>query len=1004
MANLLKEGENNLVLVNYTELLQLIIKTLETSNDFAKLSGHNRLKLIVDLDPIAQQVSRFYHGSIFGTDNEIAAKMATINFSEECSKKFPQQIRQISEILNHKLIFMAQKSDFVKDLLSNLASFKNNQAKLNLKFNFPSLSEIKKQELTIDTEELGSKSCLKLHKVTIRINQLKEFEKSLKTGVENYLEQDLLPDVDQDKEDQLKDILDEKKYIEDLEKVKGLVDTEALGQLKRYAMIKYLEYIASNIDQNTHKSVIYLQVLIKRLKILCDYLNNPTKPDGDYEISYGEITINLKQLLARSEAFDSLPIIPMITGLLGETTGKDDNFREFVFGLKMKLNGEVQTSKGESSFKYHLNLINPNSKEHQEEINTQNDREKETFVRKIIRNFCLYYFCLTSNCQVTQPNYQIENELNYNPLENWENYVIPVFKGNDEAKKRQVLASFANALLNNKDLAIENKLEKLVSLLRTFLGHQTRLEHKEYPIHLSILRTILEKDTEKITERGTFFKTEIAKKEALQYLNVGEAETNSKTFAKLPGNITIEDIRYFQTENTQQFNLEYDLDNLQVLPVLLTPKDDKAKSEYGKSFQETPLVVFPFDFENEKLDHSKYFTYYFTLFLLIYLTLKVITDKVEDKLFIPILRLHVSNRDKKDVKQDLDKDMGEFSKILVQLLGDKHLCNSQGFDLKEKEINSFKIGNGLTSLYSVIPKNFSYQNPEDTPKLDKLAMMVVSSRECDSKRRNPDRSQRLSNIYGEVITVNLLDNKKIQIKTENKISGNYPVSKMYSEPTIILDTVTNLYRQGYEHILYLAQTPFTSTLHLTKQSDDDEGLFFLSKKLIKYLYTNNPNVKLYPLFFDQYYVRKVNNFKGQSLSVQNTKELIRISNDPNQETVVFFNLFNGVTVDKKEDKYNGVLSYSTLVGVYQDIMEDQHINENLLYDSQMKKDILKYLTLFHFYRYEKSGKNITLKLDPYQGIIGDDSVGKKSLFHHKNQKADFNILAFLTEVRNAILV
>ncbi|CCQ57298.1 hypothetical protein CWATWH0005_85 [Crocosphaera watsonii WH 0005] len=60
---------------------------------------------------------------------------------------------------------------------------------------------------------------------------------------------------------------------------------------------------------------------------------------------------------------------------------------------------------------------------------------------------------------------------------------------------------------------------------------------------------------------------------------------------------------------------------------------------------------------------------------------------------------------------------------------------------------------------------------------------------------------------------------------------------------------------------------------------------------------------------------------------------------------------------------------------------------------------MNYLTLFHFSRYEAASSMINLKLDPYQNLIGDNSVGALSMSKHSNKNIDFNSLAFLTEVR-----
>jgi hypothetical protein len=126
-------------------------------------------------------------------------------------------------------------------------------------------------------------------------------------------------------------------------------------------------------------------------------------------------------------------------------------------------------------------------------------------------------------------------------------------------------------------------------------------------------------------------------------------------------------------------------------------------------------------------------------------------------------------------------------------------------------------------------------------------------------------------------------------------------------------------------------------------------------------------------------------------------------NDPSQQAVVFFNLFNGLKVGKTDERfYNGVISYATLLNTYNGILDNEVMYQGLLHEGELKHDILQYLTLFHFSRYEAT-RNISLKLDPYQNIIGDYSVGKLSLFKHINGKSEFNSLAFLTEVKKALI-
>jgi hypothetical protein len=151
-------------------------------------------------------------------------------------------------------------------------------------------------------------------------------------------------------------------------------------------------------------------------------------------------------------------------------------------------------------------------------------------------------------------------------------------------------------------------------------------------------------------------------------------------------------------------------------------------------------------------------------------------------------------------------------------------------------------------------------------------------------------------------------------------------------------------------------------------------------------------------------VVKLKTLQVNSLYIQDTVELTNLVKDPQKKSLVFFNLFNGITV-AEDTHYNGVISYATLLNFYEGILDDTDIHTGLIDDNKLKNDLLQYLTLYHFSRYEKAPnkkENISLKLDPYQNIIGDKSIGALSLLNHRNGQVKFNSLAFLTEVRKAL--
>jgi|GEM_PF-3285976 len=151
-------------------------------------------------------------------------------------------------------------------------------------------------------------------------------------------------------------------------------------------------------------------------------------------------------------------------------------------------------------------------------------------------------------------------------------------------------------------------------------------------------------------------------------------------------------------------------------------------------------------------------------------------------------------------------------------------------------------------------------------------------------------------------------------------------------------------------------------LHITRP-DEDEELFFMSKDIIQALMRGRSDIKIYPLYCDKYFV--VNLRRGQktpALYVDDTADLTSLVADPHQSSVVFFNLLNGITVSKRS-LYNGVVSYATLVNMYDNITYDQYIRANLLDGNQsgsLKGEILDFLKLVHFSRYEKE-KSITLR-------------------------------------------
>ncbi|MEO0840787.1 MAG: hypothetical protein AAF063_18015 [Cyanobacteria bacterium J06643_5] len=584
-------------------------------------------------------------------------------------------------------------------------------------------------------------------------------------------------------------------------------------------------------------------------------------------------------------------------------------------------------------------------------------------------------------------------ELEYNPIPGFDSSVIPVLKGDDDEAKRRLFRGIINCF---KKYDIYNKVEILKRCLSNLIQSKRNFPTREYPLHISVRKSILEKDIQEINDSSTFFKPVLRDnpKLLLKYISIGEANTKTNTLCSLPAKITISDIHYASSEEQQSFNMEYDIKNIRALPILFLPlKNTKCQEIYNKDLKKQNLILFPYRLEDSKLQPYQLFIYNFTFSLLSYISLKVLLQK-QKPLFIPILRLHLHN---KDDDAPIEKLIVSLSKSLSHLLNEEHRSNAQGVDIRN--LAGYKLKNAFSSLYSVLPKKFTFSNASESPKeVSNLAIIVISSRESD---RRWGSSQKNSNVMGEILGFTC-QNGAVKVKLIKTFSDNYPQQQMFSDPTVIIDEVAKLYDKGYQRFIYIAKAPYTSSLYMT-QKEEDEGLFFMSKEVIRALKSTHDNIKIYPMFFDKYYASKLReNIGVSSLYVKDTVELTNIVDDPSKKSVVFFNLFNGITIGGgAERNYNGVISYATFANIYEGILDNEDIYKGLMFNGNLKNEILNILTLFHFSRYEKADK-ISLKLNPYENLIGDESVGTLSSFNHMRGRSLFNLLAFLTEVKKVL--
>jgi hypothetical protein len=144
-------------------------------------------------------------------------------------------------------------------------------------------------------------------------------------------------------------------------------------------------------------------------------------------------------------------------------------------------------------------------------------------------------------------------------------------------------------------------------------------------------------------------------------------------------------MHYYRSQERQQFEMRYNIEGLETLPLLITPKES-TRELYQSHFRDYRPLIFPYTsryLDNRKLTTQASFAYRFTFALLSYLSLRLLLKHtpINRQLFVPLLRLHVKKQ--RDWPEQ-EKFVRQFSKILAHLLNEEEqvLSNTQGFDVQ----------------------------------------------------------------------------------------------------------------------------------------------------------------------------------------------------------------------------------------------------------------------------------------------------------------------------------
>lgn len=1040
--NTLEELADQRAPVDYHVLLQGVKRYIEksTSSPFEITAS----RITCDIDAIAHQVASHYprnapffqpRRDLLYVSTHLADLAARTAFSSDLMQLRASLYARFCSTLSSQQGTNADPATFVRKLFLPIQDFawKNPQVTKERDpqgLRYEKLHErfpLKKQRLHLRTRKTEQEPCLKGHKLAIQIDRLKDFASQITSGIVAYLQGQsaCMPEDIEQVEQELRRC--SQKKDSDLSRLSEALVRHSLARIQRSAQLHYLHYLQKGLHDwpapSSKQALPWLQTLTSRLEQLEAYIANPDRSDAFYGVEYQGHQYNLRDLFTRADAFDTLPIITVIDGTLGEESQSERAQKRFTFGVKLKLNGPVHAhgGGGKSVFAYYIALLNPASPLYQQrEQETQaSPRERQRLLEKALRVALLYLFVFS---KLDQADFDPSGEADQ---------LLTVLQSDDEQQKRETLTQLSQTLASCEQRYIDPVRTMLIAFLH---NQKIGLPRYNEPLILSLRQTILASDLDSIVTRYDFFQEDWTRndgKDILKYVSVEHNGASSEALCRFPVTLTFETTYYdLAPQLAEHFNMAYQIERLLALPVVFAPFDSASLDQRTEKFIPARTIVFSYRQQDTQHNALQTFVYRCTYTLLVYLMLKILLDESippeqRRRTFVPIVCMHTRPEEVDASQLDQESFVHNFTKVLAHMLTEDYQANSQGVNVQSTD-DRYKLPNALASLYNMLPRVFSPSalRSQHLP-LDKLAILTVSSRKADLSQSSPEAYS--ATIYGDVIGMEKQADGSMLGRTLTTFSDNAEAVAMYQNPEVIIEQVRICFQQGYRHFLYVAQTPYTSTLHVPS-AEAGTKLYFMNEAVIQAMRQVDESIKIYPIFCGNYHVvrqrsqtpaRPAHNQAGSaeesapvqeadSLYIDDLLELSALASDKHKRTVTFLNIFNGLTVGPKADLdtrlYNRVISYGTLVNMYEDTLYYQYIWQDLLGErtpGSLAVGLLDLLTLLHFMRYEKS-KPDRFKLDPYSRIIGTESVGKRAIFPHATGTTRFNSLAFLTLVRSVL--
>lgn len=469
--------------MNYEDFLEAIGKTLQRLARSQKPEDRylyaRETYFSFDLDKVAERVAlQFANSNNYPFELRDGLNFATIHTLElESKDTFRHQLQQfVVDVLKQQVEQKLSESpvnktlaDYARSLLVPVAQLSAQQAK-GSSYSLRKEYTLEKKRLHVQPQKPDGMPWLKAHKLTLTVQKIDGFAQQITEGICELLVQKR---CDEEDVEEVREVLQDeaKQKQSNLGQLQEILVKESVARIQRDAKVRYLRYLLKGIEEWKKRSIeggkqgpqsakdrqaLHLfTLLIDRLEMLDTYIRQADRDTGYYQVTYQCQTFNYRDLFARADALNALPIITEIDGFLGESTDKERREKTFVSGIKMKLNGGVHAHGGEgrSVFKYNVALLNPESPEYKKR--QQAARSVQSLWEKTLRTALLYCFVF---CYM--------DDTTFRPDEYFEKHILPVLREGTEEQKIAVLKRLQQRIDTS---AVTDNIDAIRDLLFNFL-------------------------------------------------------------------------------------------------------------------------------------------------------------------------------------------------------------------------------------------------------------------------------------------------------------------------------------------------------------------------------------------------------------------------------------------------------------------------------------------------------------------------------------------------------